>query len=62
MRLCRFLHLRFLRFSLVLLRCRYTSILDWRFGNDPSDMKLGFSMQFFPGKDETLVEWSYKGD
>ncbi|CAM9569440.1 unnamed protein product [Scytosiphon promiscuus] len=40
-----------------------TRILDWRFGSDLDEMKLGFSMQFFPPQEdgEVAVEWSYKG-
>eukprot|EP00903_Cladosiphon_okamuranus_P010087 g9554.t1 len=38
-------------------------MLDWRFGTDPAEMKLGFSMQFFPGEQdgEASVEWTYRG-
>ncbi|CAM9131292.1 unnamed protein product, partial [Laminaria digitata] len=38
-----------------------TRLLDWRFGHDLDEMSLGYTMQFFPGQDETAVEWSYKG-
>ena len=39
-------------------------LLDWRFGTDPAEMQLGFSMQFFPGEQdgEATVEWTYKGE
>lgn len=36
-------------------------LLDWRFGADLDDMKLAFTMQFFPGQEETVVEWENKG-
>lgn len=39
-------------------------LLNWRFGADPAEMQLGFSMQFFPGErqGEATVEWTYKGE
>ena len=41
---------------------RSARLLDWRFGTDPDEMQLGFSMQFFPGQHgEATVEWTYKG-
>lgn len=47
--------------SVALLSCR---LLDWRFGTDPAEMQVGFSMQFFPGErhGEATVEWTYKGE
>eukprot|EP00752_Nemacystus_decipiens_P004807 g4374.t1 len=40
-----------------------TTLLDWRFGTNPAEMQLGFSMQFFPGEQDgdVTVEWTYKG-
>ncbi|CAN0001555.1 unnamed protein product [Pylaiella littoralis] len=39
-----------------------TKLVNWRFGSDPNEMQLGFSMQFFPGANgEATVEWNYKG-
>lgn len=51
--------LRFPYFGYDLLR----RMLDWRFGSDLDEMKVGFSMQFFPPQEdgEMSVEWTYKG-
>ncbi|CAM9356315.1 unnamed protein product [Ascophyllum nodosum] len=38
-----------------------TRLLDWCFGTELDDVKLAFTMQFFPGPDETVVEWDNKG-
>lgn len=48
------------RFDIVALMY-LARLLDWRFGADLDDMKLAFTMQFFPGQDETVVEWENKG-
>ncbi|CAM9222187.1 unnamed protein product [Choristocarpus tenellus] len=40
-----------------------TRFLDWFFGMDPQDLKVGYSMQFFPAREgeDTPIEWIYKG-